>query len=836
MSLIGAPGLLLAVGCAFVSERALEERMDLDGDGLPRPEDCDDTDPAVTTLMVYVDSDGDGFGGATSLEVCAISEGYAALGGDCLDEQPAVHPDAEEICNGVDDDCDGLIDDGIEIPLWYLDGDGDGYGTPEDPFENCERPSERYSTDGGDCDDGDPDVRPGVEEVCDEIDNDCDGLLDDADPDAETSTWYWDGDGDGAGVPGVTVEACSAPGGYVSAERVDCDDDDPTTWIDAPELCDGVDNDCDEETGEEGTVTLDGVSAFDAIQGALDAATDGSTIDVCEGTFTENLEVWAAVSLQSRHGPDVTTLTAAKDGATVAILSTVDVSIAGFTITGGTGHPAAAVAMGGGVYAGPAAHLTISDCVITGNTADYGGGVAQWATGAGLTITDTTITDNTATDGAGLFIEDSAAELTGLTVEGNVASRDGGGIHVSRSSTTLASSTITANSASNDGGGLLDYGSDLILSELTVSGNQASGFGGGIQLSLSSVTLSGVTLSENTAYGGGGGWIGLHSEASLSDASFSRNVASTAGGLGISVDASVEMENTTLTSNTAVDGGGIYLRDSALALELTSFDGNTATSYGGGFVAENSTVVDVGGTHTGNDAESGGAVVLVSSIGTFDGLIADGNAAASYGGGLFLYDSTATISDGTLTTNTAENGGGLFVYESTATLDASVLNANVAEVGGGIYSTGGHLDMTTGVVEQNSGSYGGGLYVHDSTGEWAGGRIDGNVADSYGGGLYLSDATLSLSDCSVTANSAVAGGGLILFDSAVTLTSCAIESNAADSAGGGAYLATSELTSASSGWGAGTTDNAPDDVAIDGGSRYEDYGEVETFTCSESCP
>ena len=98
-----------------------------------------------------------------------------------------------------------------------------------------------YSSDT-DCDDSDPDVHPGAEETCNEIDDDCDGLVDEDAIDA--TTWYADADGDGWGYEAETVTACSQPEGYVDGFG-DCEDDDPDSYPGAPERCDGVDNDCD---------------------------------------------------------------------------------------------------------------------------------------------------------------------------------------------------------------------------------------------------------------------------------------------------------------------------------------------------------------------------------------------------------------------------------------------------------------------------------------------------------------------------------------------------------------------------------------------------------------
>ena len=235
-------------------------------------DDCnglvDDSDGASTW---YADADADGFGDpGAPIVSCFLPEGAVAWADDCDDAAASVHPDATEICDGIDQDCDGEIDEeAVDALDWYVDADGDGHGTTEVAATACAAPSGSSGL-PDDCDDTDPMISPDVPERCDEIDNDCDLLIDEGEA-VGSVTWYQDADGDLQGDPDVPQLACSTPAGFVASDE-DCDDTDPAVNTSARELCDGIDNDCD---GVVDTDAVDTTLLFADADG--DGYGDGST-------------------------------------------------------------------------------------------------------------------------------------------------------------------------------------------------------------------------------------------------------------------------------------------------------------------------------------------------------------------------------------------------------------------------------------------------------------------------------------------------------------------------------------------------------------------------------
>ncbi|HJN74626.1 MAG TPA: MopE-related protein [Myxococcota bacterium] len=218
--------------------------------------DCDGEVDEDVLLTFYADVDADGYGDRTStVEACSVPTGFSEDHTDCDDTNSDVNPGEDEICNSIDDDCDGDTDESsaIDATTWYADSDTDSYGDATTSRVACTQPS-GFVEDDTDCDDTSADVNPTESEVCNSIDDDCDGDTDEDATDADT--WYEDGDEDSYGDATSSITDCSQPSGYVS-DDTDCDDEDDDVHPGADEYCNSEDDDCDGDTDEDDALDAD---------------------------------------------------------------------------------------------------------------------------------------------------------------------------------------------------------------------------------------------------------------------------------------------------------------------------------------------------------------------------------------------------------------------------------------------------------------------------------------------------------------------------------------------------------------------------------------------------
>ena len=250
-------------GAEGFAEAFLTVVVDSDNDGVVEEDDCDDNDPNSfpgaedicdgidndcdgiidnDAPEWFADTDDDGFGAGDAVAACEMPDGHVADATDCDDTNVAVFPGADELCNGIDDDCNTLIDDDpIDATLWYVDGDADDFGDPGTVVEACDAPGGNYIDMAGDCLDSENTVYPGADELCDGLDNDCDTLVDEEPP-----TWYDDSDGDLFGDFSTAAVQCDPPTESSVQVPDDCDDTNLAVFPGADELCNGIDDDCND--------------------------------------------------------------------------------------------------------------------------------------------------------------------------------------------------------------------------------------------------------------------------------------------------------------------------------------------------------------------------------------------------------------------------------------------------------------------------------------------------------------------------------------------------------------------------------------------------------------
>jgi hypothetical protein len=234
-------------------------------------------------------------GGAGDFYIDDVSLTQVVAGiSDCDDANEAIHPNAGEVCNAIDDNCNGNIDEGVTT-TYYRDSDADGYGDGGNTAQACTLPS-GYVADAGDCDDTRGSVHPTASEACNGRDDDCDGTTDEG----VKTTYYRDADGDGYGDPVNTTEACSVPSGYLSTAG-DCDDARAHMYPGAVEGCNDLDDDCDGTIDED--CIVNDIPVADA--GSDQAVSEGSTVTLDGGNSTDPDDVIDAWKWIQIDGPSV---------------------------------------------------------------------------------------------------------------------------------------------------------------------------------------------------------------------------------------------------------------------------------------------------------------------------------------------------------------------------------------------------------------------------------------------------------------------------------------------------------------------------------------------------
>ena len=353
---------------------------------------------------------------------------------------------------------------------------------------------------------------------------------------------------------------------------------------------------------------------------------------------------------------------------------TIDVVLKGLTLTGGQTSGA-----GGAIL--NAEKLKIQNSVITGNTAESGGGgIANQ--GGELTVLKSQISENSTGNGD---IEDAS------DVGGGILNTDNG--HVS-----VFKSQISDNQAESRGGGIYSTSGRVSIQQSTISGNEAQERSGGGISNLGVLNVNNSVLADNTANSGGGG-IANAGDSQITNSTLSNNAAMddySGGGGFLNTNGGVAtIHNSQITDNTSTySGGGITNTDeSTLSVRDSQIANNTA-QYGNG-----------GGVENYSDSDA-----------TITNSVISGNTAGLEGGGIYNTYSTLTLNDSTVQENSVGNAGGGIANAGDATVNKSVIIGNTAAQGGGIangydsayYSLPGYLTVRDSIIAANMASDGGG--------------------------------------------------------------------------------------------------------------------------------
>ncbi|MBW2506996.1 MAG: hypothetical protein JRE81_00045 [Deltaproteobacteria bacterium] len=417
--------------------------------------------------------------------------------------------------------------------------------------------------------------------------------------------------------------------------------------------------------------------------------------------------------------------------------------------------------------------MTLNESDVSHNSATaFNGGISNEVGGV-LTLNSSTVSGNSANFAGGIG-NNGTVTLSNSTVSGNTATEFGGGI-ASNTELTLIDSTVSDNSCGFDGGGIASFSGTATVTNSTVSGNTAGGQGGGI-VNGGALTLTGSTVENNTATSEGGG-IRNAGVLRVSNAAISGNAADIGGGIRNAESGTLTVADSNIPENTAGSfGGGVHNVGFSELTDCTVSNNTALLASGGLSNRPDATMMLTRTTVHGNSAATVAGGIANRGIVELNATIVSGNEAGTIGGGVVNRDiGTVSMIDTTVSSNAAEGqGGGIFNEGAVTLTDAVVSSNNSGADGGGIHNSGALTIVRSTIAGNTGATSGGGIENYSGSIEIDSSTISGNIATSGGGGAIenpFPDGTLSLTNTTVSGNSSIGRGAIENAGSAVVIAS-----------------------------------------------------------------
>ena len=638
---------------------------------------------------------------------------------DCDPEDPHTYPGAPERPDCVDNNCDGVMDEGTTS----IDSDLDGYcvGVERGDITTCcddslpgdcsdidaslhpvDTDGDGYSPCDGDCDEGNDDVHPDAEEICDGLDSNCDGEageLDESDGDGDGYPACGECDDTNADInPGVIdlandgidtncdgVDGMDTDGdGFASRDSggEDCNDLDPEIYPGAEELCDGLDNDCDDYLDEGLAVDQDG-DGYNSCSGECDD--------------TDPLVYPGAPELCDNVDNDCDGIVPADE---------TDGDGDGVMICGGDCddaddrvNPAAAEICADGAdndCDGATDGAGCIDCTawVPGDYPNIQAAANGASVGETICVEPGTYHEHVelSVHDAGLI---AVAGPGATAIDGSGTGRP---LKVGPANGTILVQGFTLSNgnapieAVTGGGGLRIDSTAVVLRDLILIGNHSDTGAGGMLCYVCDADMENLTFQGNTADATGGGAEILFSISSGNHLRFEGNESSSHGGGLYLQSTDLTVDDLQLVDNTSLDGygGGLAAYTTTLVADHPRATGNWARWAAGAMhISSNCDLTLTNGQLLDNEVFTwgGGGVYLWTATARIENTVVAGNSVNGDGGGISIWEqSTLTAVNTIITGNTAMGGEGVFVDQSTATFDHCDIWGNGSEDVGGIVS------------------------------------------------------------------------------------------------------------------------------------------------------